>query len=67
MILVKLFEIPKWGYFVIIIAYGLIVWYLGYLMDKTKLFKQLSKANLIRNQIMDELIELKNEKSNNNK
>jgi len=59
LILVKLFEIPKWGYAAIIIGYAVFVWGLGYLCDKYKVYKYFDKSYLTRSALIDEIDILK--------
>ena len=59
LILVKLFEIPRWGYVVIILGYAVFVWGLGYLCDRYRVYKYFDKSYLTRSALIDEIDKIK--------
>ncbi len=62
LIFVKLFNIQKWIYPVIIIVYAIIVWVIGYVCDKRKMYYYFDKAYYKRSNISQKLEAM--EKSN---
>lgn len=59
LILVKLFEIRKVYYPVIILCYGLIVWFIGYIFDKSKMQFYFDQAYFDRGKIRKKLEEMR--------
>lgn len=55
LIFVKMFEIQKWIYPVIIILYAVVVWIVGYMVDKKNLFYYFDVAYFDRGAISKKL------------
>lgn len=62
LIFVKLFEIPGFYYPIIIFVYGLIVWVIGYVCDKRKMYYYFDKAYYKRSNIFQKLEKMDSDK-----